>query len=71
MRKIINISLPEKLEKDVNNEIKKGNYASKSEFFRALLRDWQAGQLLLDINKSRFEIKSGKGKVLRSLKDLK
>jgi Arc/MetJ-type ribon-helix-helix transcriptional regulator len=71
MRKIINISLPEKLEKDVNKEIKKGNYASKSEFFRALLRDWQAGQLLPDINKSRAEIKFGKGKVLKSLKDLK
>jgi len=71
MRKVINISLPEKLEEDVNKEIKKGNYASKSEFFRALLRDWQAGQLLLDVNKSRNEIKSGRGNVLISLKDLK
>jgi len=71
MRKVINISLPGKMEEEVINEVKKGNYASKSEFFRALLRDWQEGNLLADINKSRAEIKTGEGKVLNSLKDLK
>jgi Arc/MetJ-type ribon-helix-helix transcriptional regulator len=71
MRKIINISLPEKLEADVNREVKKGNYASKSEFFRALLREWQAGKLLVEINESRAEIKAGKGKVLDSLEGLR
>ena len=59
------------MEEEVINEVKKGNYASKSEFFRALLRDWQEGNLLADINKSRAEIKTGEGKVLNSLKDLK
>jgi len=44
MRKIINISLPEKMEAEVQKEIKRGNYASKSEFFRALIREWQAGK---------------------------
>jgi len=71
MRKIINISLPEKMEAEVQKEIKRGNYASKSEFFRALIREWQAGKLLVEVKKSRAEIKSCKGKELSSLKELR
>lgn len=70
MRKIINISLPEKMEKDVKNAVKKGGFASTSEFFRALLRERQEKQLLLNIEKSRAEIRAGKGKVLKSFQDL-
>lgn len=71
MRNIINISLPEALSREVEREIKKGKYASKSEFFRDLLRSWKEEQLLKELRESQREIIAGKGKVLRSLKDLR
>jgi antitoxin ParD1/3/4 len=71
MREVINISLPAPMAKTVKRAVKSGSYASTSEFFRALLRDWQAGKLLEDLNESRAEIARGEGKSLRSLKDLK
>ncbi|MFP4617002.1 MAG: ribbon-helix-helix domain-containing protein [Candidatus Paceibacterota bacterium] len=39
MRKVINISLPEDLYNEVDGEVKKGRYSTKSEFFRDLLRN--------------------------------
>lgn len=71
MRQIINISLPSPMAKTVKKAVKSGDYSSTSEFFRDLLRDWQKGKLLSDLNESRLEINSGKGKVLKSLKDLR
>ncbi len=57
--------------KTVKKAVKDGDYISTSEFFRDLLRDWQANRLLAELNKSREEIKAGKGKILKSLKDLR
>lgn len=71
MRSIINISLPATMVKTVKKEIKTGSYSSTSEFFRYLLREWQAGKLVLELNESRQEISLGKGKVLKSLKALR
>ena len=71
MREVINISLPPIMAKSVKDAVKTGSYASTSEFFRDLLRDWQEGKLLNELNKSRAEITSGKGKVLKSLKSLR
>lgn len=71
MRTIINISLPAPMAKTVKTAVKIGNYSSTSEFFRHLLREWQAGKILEELNNSRKEITSGKGKLLRSLKDLR
>ena len=71
MRQIINISLPEQTAQEVKSAVKRGNYISTSEFFRDLLRDWQAGKILQELNQSRKEIKTGKGKTLGSLKDLR
>lgn len=71
MRKIINISLPPTLAKVVKSEVKSGSYSSTSEFFRHLLREWQAGKLLSELNKSRREIVGGGGKTLKSLKALR
>ena len=70
MRAIINISLPEQLSAIVNQAVKSGNYSSKSEFFRSLLKNWMEDKLLYDLKKSQTEIKLGKGKLLKSLKDL-
>jgi len=71
MREVINISLPSPMAKTVKTAVKTGDYASTSEFFRHLLRDWQEGKLLAELNESRMEIASGNGKVLKSLKALR
>lgn len=71
MRKVINISLPIELGKIVEKTVKSGQYATKSEFFRHLLRMWAEGRLLKDLDESRKEIAAGRGKVLKSLKDLR
>lgn len=70
MRNIINISLPRELNKEVEKAVKSGQFASKSEFFRNLIRLWKEEQLLQELRESQREIAAGKGKVLRSLKDL-
>jgi len=71
MRQVINISLPDTMAKTVKKAVKTGDYSSTSEFFRHLLRDWQENKLLNELNESRLELASGKGKVLKSLKDLR
>lgn len=71
MREIINISLPSPLAKAVKSAVKTGSYSSTSEFFRHLLREWQAGKLLNELNQSQREIAGGDGKVLKSLKALR
>jgi Arc/MetJ-type ribon-helix-helix transcriptional regulator len=71
MRQVINISLPQKMALDVKKEVKSGNYATTSEFFRDLLRMWQGSKLYNDIIESEKEFRQGKGKKLRSLKNLR
>lgn len=71
MRNIVNISLPKELSKTVEENVKSGRYASKSEFFRDLLRMWIEGKLLRELGESRRELAQGRGKVLHSLKNLR
>ena len=71
MRQVINLSLPANMAKTVKRAVKKGNYASTSEFFRDLLRAWMEEKLILELRESQKEIKAGRGKVLRSLKNLR
>lgn len=71
MRSVVNISLPASLNKVVDDVVGKGHYASKSEFFRNLLRLWLEGKLYNEIEEGRKELSSGKGKLLHSLKDLR
>jgi Arc/MetJ-type ribon-helix-helix transcriptional regulator len=71
MRAIVNISLPVHLNSVVEAELISGNYASKSEFFRFLLRSWMEIKAVKELEESRKELKLGKGKVLRSLADLR
>ena len=71
MREVINISLPKELNKSVEELVKKGKYATKSEFFRDLLRMWMEGKILRELSESRKELASGKGKLLKSLKGLR
>ena len=71
MRTVVNISLPKQLSAVVEKTVASGQYASKSEFFRSLLRLWLEGKLVEELEKSRAEFKTGKGKLLKSLKDLR
>lgn len=71
MRNVVNISLPYTLTAEVETAVEQGRFASKSEFFRHLLRLWLENRLVSDLEKSRKEMVFGKGKVLRSLKDLR
>ncbi len=70
MRSIINISLPPQLTQKVEAAVRERHYASKSEFFRYLLREWMAGRLAHDLEEGRKEHRTGKTKILRSMKDL-
>jgi len=71
MRNIINLSLPVEMTRTVKMAVKNGNYASVSEFFRGLVRDWMEDQEHSDVLESEREFTAGKGKKLRSLKDLR
>jgi metal-responsive CopG/Arc/MetJ family transcriptional regulator len=71
MREVINISLPKELNREVEKIVKKERYSTKSEFLRELIRERIAeDDLLARIEKSEAEFRAGKGKVLRSLRDL-
>jgi len=71
MRTILNLSLPQDMVLAVDAAVNSGNYVSRSEFFRALLRDWMESRLLTGLKASRKELKSGQGKLLKSLKNLR
>jgi Arc/MetJ-type ribon-helix-helix transcriptional regulator len=71
MRAIINISLPEPMALVVERAVATGEYATKSEFFRTLIRNWSEQKLAGELSQSRNELKHGKGKLLKSLKDLR
>jgi Arc/MetJ-type ribon-helix-helix transcriptional regulator len=71
MRSIVNISLPAELNKEVEKAVKAGDFATKSEFFRHLLRLWKEEQVLRELKQSQREIARGKAKVLKSLKELR
>jgi len=71
MRNVVNISLPEKMVKVIKKEVKAEGYASVSEFFRYLIREWNTNKLAEELKKDRLKFEAGKGKVLKSLKDLR
>ena len=71
MRKIVNISLPPELNREVSKAVASGRYATKSEFFRDMLRIWREEQLIGELRESQRDIAVGKSKTLRSLRDLR
>lgn len=70
MRAILNISLPKPMVEEIEAEITLGNFATKSEFFRHILRFWKEEKLLRELNRGKAEIRAGKGVYLKSLADL-
>ncbi len=71
MRNIVNISLPKEMVVDIKRGVKAGKFASTSEFIRHLIRLWNTEQLARDIAQNKKEFAQGKGKILKSLKDLR
>ena len=71
MRNIVNISLPKEMVIKVEEKMKENNFATKSDFFRALLRVWLEGKLAEDLEVSRKELRAGQGRLLKSLKTLR
>ena len=63
--------MPEKMTAAMRRDAKEGQFSSISEFVRQLYRDYQEQRVLARLRKSQAEIAEGKGKVLRSLKDLR
>ena len=55
----------------VMREVRAGKFASKSEFFRHLIRLWNSRELAVDLNERRRDLAAGRGKTLRSLRDLR
>lgn len=70
MRTTLNISIPIALKREVEKEVKAGNYASVSEFFRDALRSWREEKLYQSVLQSRKDFSEGRFKKLRSLEDL-
>ena len=62
--------MPPLQKKNVDRMIKDYSYASTSEFFRDAVRALEEDKLIKDIMESEREFAAGKGKKLRSLKDL-
>ena len=62
--------MPASLKKDVDLAVKEGNYASVSELFRDAFRALEENKLIKDIMESEREFSTGKGKRLRSLRNL-
>ena len=62
--------MPVSLKKSVDRAVKEGRYASVSEFFRDAIRAWEDDQLYQSVLQSEKEFAQGKGKKLRSLRDL-
>lgn len=71
MRNVINISLPKSMVAAIEEKIKKNHFSTKSEFFRNLIRLWMEGKLAEELEESRKELRQGKGKFLKSLRDLR
>jgi Arc/MetJ-type ribon-helix-helix transcriptional regulator len=70
MRNIITISVPLSVKKSVDNIMRENKYASVSELFRDAMRSLEDAMLVKSMMESEMEFAAGKGKRLRSLKDL-
>ncbi len=71
MRTILNISLPEATALDIKQFAKTNGFASVSEYIRYLVREENERQFQKQLMKDRVLFDKGKGKVLKSFKDLR
>ena len=71
MRNIINISLPDSMVKIIKKDVKRGGFASTSEFIRHLIRLWNTEKLGTELKNDRKFFEADEGIELKSLKDLR
>lgn len=71
MRTILNVSLPSDLKHYVDKAVKENGYSTTSEFIRDLIRQRKEQQAVKELLLSEKAMKTGKGKVLTSLKALR
>lgn len=71
MRHVMNISLPEEMLAEVKSRAKAQKYSTLSEYVRHLIRMENTEMLAKELEESEREFAAGKGKLLRSLKDLR
>lgn len=62
--------MPAEMKKEVDAYVKEGQYSSVSEFIRDMIRVWKRRKAYADLMEAEKEFEDGKGKILRSLKDL-
>ena len=72
MRTVLNISLPKELAASVRQSVKRGKFATTSEFIRHVIRLWNTHELARELHRRDKDIESGKVKpiLLHSLADL-
>ena len=70
MRTTSNISMSPELRARVSHLVKANNYTSVSELFRDALRALEDAKLVEGMMQSEMEFAQGRGKKLKSLKDL-
>jgi Arc/MetJ-type ribon-helix-helix transcriptional regulator len=61
MRNAVTISLPDAVYKEVQKEVKKGKFASVSEYIRYVLREHQINKAVKELHKMKKEFEAGKG----------
>lgn len=71
MRAIVNISVPKKIAEEVKLAAREDGFASVSEYFRYLHREEVRRKLAEELRAQTRAFKQGKGKILRSLRDLR
>jgi Arc/MetJ-type ribon-helix-helix transcriptional regulator len=70
-RKVMSISITPEIAKRIDGILSEGQYISKSELFRDMLRSWEDSRIRFQVENSRKEIIKGRTKALKSLKDLR
>lgn len=71
MRRIMNISLPEEMARDIKKQVVVGHFSSISEFVRTAVREYRINTVLRDARKAHHDYTKGKLLALNSLKDLR
>ena len=71
MRSVINVSLPATTTRQIRKEVREGGFVSTSEFFRHVWREWREQKLARELKRDRQQFEHGRGKPLRSLRDLR
>ena len=71
MRTIVNISLPADMAEEIKREMKKGGFATVSEYIRFAIRYVREDKLMKEVRTSKRQFSEGKSRTLSSLKDLR